>query len=144
MSRQVSITRSELALGELNLNDPTNGYYVSDDWRPGGVTWERYEAATSPFANGNTIVAQRKVNEDEIFTIYINAIDYTVYNTRLDALKLALSQFRYNLTINWDGNPITYEAVGAGDLVYEGDQVDPVLHKAGWHAFTITIPRRPK
>jgi hypothetical protein len=144
MSRQITITRTELSLEDLDLNDPTNGYFVSDDWRPGGVTWERYEASTSPFAHGSTIVAQRKVNQDEIFTVYINALDPEDYQDLLDALREALSQFRYFLTINWDGKIVTYEAVGAGDIVAEGDRVDPILHRAGWHPFTITIPRRPE
>lgn len=144
MSRQITISRDELSLDGLDLNDPTNGLFVSDDWRPGGVTWERYEASTSPFAHGSTIVAQRKVNQDEIFTVYINALNPITYADRLDTLKEALSQFRYFITINWDGKISTYEAVGAGDLVAEGDRVDPILHRAGWHPFTITIPRRPE
>lgn len=144
MSRQITITRTELGLSSLNLNDPTNGLFVSDDWRPGGVVWERYEASTSPFAHGTTIVAQRKINQDEIFTIYINALSSATYNARLSEIKEALSQFRYDITINWDGKSVSYGAVGAGDIVYEGDRVDPVLHRAGWHAFTITIPRRPE
>jgi len=144
MSRQITIFRDELSLSPLDLNDPTNGFYVSDDWRPGGVTWERYEASTSPFAHGSTIVAQRKVNQDEIFTVYINALDTATYFNKLDELKEALAQFRFFFTIEWDCKSVTFEAVGAGDIVSEGDRVDPVLHRAGWHPFTITIPRRPE
>lgn len=143
MSRQITISRDELSLTPLNLNDPTNGFYVSDDWRPGPTGWQRYEASTSPFAHGSTIVAQRKVNQDEVFTVYIYAPDSTSLNTRLNTLRAALAQFRYTLTINWDGKPVVYDAVGAGDIAVEGDRVDPVLHRAGWHPYTITIPRKP-
>lgn len=144
MSRQITISRTELSLSPLNLNDPTNGYFVSDDWKPGGVMWERYESATSPFSHGSTVVAQRKLNVDEIFTVYVFAKDQTTYTNRVQALRNAFAQFRYTVSVTWDYQTVVYDAVGAGDIQVANDTADPVLHRAGWHAFQITFPRQPK
>lgn len=143
MSRQITIGRFELGLPDLLLNDPTNGYYVSDEWSQGGVVWQRYEAASSPFANGETVVAQRKQNSDEIFTIYLNANDPADYQTKIDEIREAFSQYRYYIIIDWDGYAYSYEAAGAADITRAGN-VDPILHRAGWHAFQITVPRLPE
>ena len=144
MARQITVSRTELGLPPLNLNDATNGYYVSDEWKPGGVLWERHESATSPFAHGSTIIAQRKTNVEEIFTVYILASNQTEYNTRVNALRAAFAQFRYTVAINWDALTVTHQAVGAGDITVAGGNANPILHRAGWHAFEITFPRKPE
>lgn len=144
MSRQISVSRTELSLPPLTLNDPTNGYFVSDDWKPGGVLWERYESTPSPFAHGSTVVAQRKTNIDEVFTVYVFAKDQTSYTNKVEALREAFAQFRYTVTITWDYRTTVFNAVGAADIRVADDQADPVLHRAGWHAFQVTFPRQPE
>jgi len=143
MSRQITVSRTELSLPSLDLNDATNGYYVSDEWSQGGYIWQRYEASTSPFAHGETIVAQRLQNVDEIFTIYVFADTTATLNSRLDTLREAFSQYRYTLTIEWDGVEYIYDAAGAADI-RRADTVNPILHKAGWHSYQISVPRRPE
>lgn len=142
MSRQINVSRVELSLSDLQLNDPQNGLYVSDEWSQGGTVYQRYEASTSPFADGETVVAQRKQNTDQIFTIYINATSDLDYQTKLAELKAAFGQYRYFMTIEWDGIIYSYEAAGAADISRSGN-VDPILHKANWHAFQITVPTKP-
>lgn len=142
MSRQINVSRVELSLSNLQLNDPQNGLYVSDEWSEGGILYQRYEAATSPFADGETVVAQRKQNTDQVFTIYINATSNADYQNKINEVKAAFGQYRYDITIEWDGNIYSYEAAGAADIARSGN-VDPILHKANWHAFQITVPTKP-
>ena len=143
MSRQITITRTELGLGSLNLNDPAAGYYVSDEWSSGGVMWQRWNASGSPWVAGDRVVGQRQIGVDEIFTIYVKASTPAGIKAKIQTLATALGQYRYTLTINWDGATYTYSANGAGEVKVKDDQVDPLLHQAGWIALQITIPRDP-
>lgn len=143
MSRQITITRTELSLGDLNLQDPANGYYVSDDWSTGGVMWQRYTASDTPWVAGDRVVGQRRIGVDEVFTVYVKASTPAGLKAKLQTLATALSQYRYTLTINWDGATFTYQANGAGEIRAKGDNVDPQLLAAGWLPVQITIPRDP-
>lgn len=143
MSRQITLGRTELGLSALNLQDPTNGYYVSDVWQPGGIQWQRYNAAGSALANGDRVVGQRKVGVDEIFQVYVHAATPSGIKAKVQTIIDALSQFRYTLTITWDGATYNYQANGAGEVRYMDDAIDPVLFQAGWVGLEITIPRDP-
>lgn len=142
MSRQITIGRDELDLDPLNLNDPEAGYYVSDNWTNGGVVWQRYNAAASPWVHGDRVVGQRMTAVEETFTVYVYAPDPTDLRAKIETIAEALSQYRYTLDITWDGDEYNYTANGAGEL-HHADAVDPVLHRAGWVALQLTIPRDP-
>ena len=143
MSRQITIKRTELGLSDLNLNDPANGYFVGDEWLSGGVEWQRFLAAASPWVNGDRIVAQRQVSVDETFLIYIRAATPAGLKTKMNTIATALSQYRYQVTVEWDGATYTYNGNGAGEIRFRQGRVDPVLHKAGWVGVDITVPRDP-
>ena len=143
MSRQITIGRTELGLAPLALQDPANGYFVSDVWKPGGVLWQHYNAAGSAWVNGDRIVGQRKIGVDEVFDVYVQASTPAGLKAKIQAIVDALSQFRYTLTVSWDGANHNYQANGAGEIKYLDDAVDPVLHRAGWVGLEITIPRDP-
>ena len=61
----------------------------------------------------------------------------------MQTIATALSQYRYQMTINWDGATYTFACNGAGELQVRQGRVDPVLHQAGWTALDITVPRDP-
>lgn len=143
MSRQITITRTELGLGNLNLQDPTNGFYVSDEWKPGGVQWQHFKASESSFVDGARVVGQRRIGVDEIFTVYIYATTPAGLKAKMQTVIDALSQYRYTLTINWDGASYVFQANGAGEVRIKDDAVDPTLHAAGWTQLELTIPRDP-
>jgi hypothetical protein len=143
MSRQISVSRSEHGLSPLNLNDPEAGYYVSDEWSTGGIVWQRYNATSSPWVNGDRIVGQRLSNVDEIFTIYVHGANAADLKLKIETVIAAFSQYRYSLTINWDGATFNFMANGAADVKAKSDNIDPVLWAAGWHALEITVPREP-
>lgn len=143
MSRQITITRTELGLADLNLNDPAAGYWVSDDWKQGGVVWQRYLASSTAWVNGERTVGQRMAEVNETFTVYVNASTPSAIGNKIQTIATALSQYRYTVTINWDGDIYVYEANGAGEVQRAGGSVDPALHAAGWIALELTIPRQP-
>lgn len=142
-SRQVTIGRTGLGLADLNLDDPTNGFYVSDNWTPGGQTWQRYNATPSAWVNGDRVVGQRMIEQTEVFDVYINATTPAELKAKVQTIATALSQMRYTLTINWDGDSHSYTANGAGDFDIAQGGMDPDLHSIGWLTMTITITRDP-
>jgi hypothetical protein len=144
MSRQITISRDELGAAHLDLNNPSAGYYVSDDWRPGATEWQRYTATPSAWTNGERVVGQRKLSKEEIFTIYVHASTPAGLAAKIATIHEALAQFRYTLTIEWDGATTTYNANGAADIRYVDEKMDPILHVNGWAALEITIPRDPQ
>lgn len=143
MSRQLTISRTELGLPPLALNDPTAGYFLSDEWKPGSTTWHRYSASSSAWVHGDRTVAQRKLGTDEIFTVYIHGDNGAALTSLYSQLAAALGQFRYTFTIDDNGFTNTYTANGAGDITTAGGKADPMLSAAGWRAYEITIPRNP-
>lgn len=143
MSRQITIKRTELGLGDLTLNDPTNGYFVGDDWVTGGVEWQRYTASPSPWVYGDRVVAQRQTGTDETFLLYVRASTPSGLKAKIQTIATALGQYRYEAIINWDGATYTFVCNGAGDLRYRSNRVDPILHQAGWTALEITLRRDP-
>lgn len=142
-SRQIVIGRTGLSLADLNLNDPANGFYVSDNWTSGGQTWQRYNAKSSAWVNGDRVVGQRIMEQTEVFDIYIYASTPAGLKAKVQTLATALSQMRYSLVICWDGDTHTYTANGAGDLEIQTGGMDPDFHRAGWLTVTITITRDP-
>lgn len=140
MARQITITRDQLGLAPLALHNPDGGYFVSDDWQPGGIEWQRYTAATSAWAHGEFIVGQRLAAVETVFSLYIYAATPADIPAAIAPIKDALSQYRYTATIDWDGDVRTINATGAADIHTKEGNVDPVFHRAGWVALEITIP----
>ena len=143
MSRQITISRDELGLDPLDLHDLSAGFLVSDEWKPGGVLWQRFNSNGSAWVHGERLVGQRKIGVDEIFTIYISGGDAAGVRTRYLELVAALSQFDYTFTVEWDGAVFEFVANGAAEIHTKEDAVDPLLMLNGWQAYEITIPRRP-
>ena len=143
MARQITISRVELGMAPLELQDPDNGFYVSDEWKTGATQWQRYNAAGSAWVEGERIIGQRRISVDEIFTIYIHAGSAASMKTKENLVHQALSQYRYDFTISWDGADYNFTGNGAADIRRADDKVDPIMLKNGWSALEITIPRDP-
>jgi hypothetical protein len=80
---------------------------------------------------------------DEIFTVHVLSSTPAGLHERIQVIADALAQYRYMFTIDWDGDVRIYQGNGAGDLRVKDDNVDPVLHRAGWISLELTIPREP-
>lgn len=142
-SRQVTIGRAGLSLADLNLNDSTAGYYVTDNWVTGGQHWQHYNASPSAWVNGDRVVGQRLQSVTEVFDVYIWASTPAGLKAKIQTIATAISQLRYTLTINWDGDSYSFTANGAGDIDIQAGGIDPDMHANGWTQVTITIPRDP-
>jgi len=150
MSRQITINRDSIGLEPLILHNPQKGFYLSDEFSPSSISWQRYEASTSPFVNGERIIAQRKTNDETIFRLHLDVNGLKseailkskneIYQERFIELHQALSQKRFDYTVEWEGIVEVYNAAGAADIE---KVLDPVLTRAGWVSFVISIPTSP-
>lgn len=150
MNRQITIKRDSIGLEPLNLQDPLKGLYLSNEFSAPQIQWQRYEATPSPFVNGERIIAQRKTNDETIFRMHMNIngvgsetilkTKNEIYQEKFAELHQALSQQRFEYTVEINGLEYTYYAMGAADIE---PVVEEALAEAGWLSFVISIPTQP-
>lgn len=101
-----SVTRTSLALADLNLNDHT-AYYPSGDIFGSTVSWRR-TTVKSPFVESEfTTNRVRNLVEDKFAVNVIGADQVTMANN-ITTLINAFSQDNFNLTVQLDAQPYTY------------------------------------
>lgn len=119
----LTITRTELALATLNLNDP--GIYAIRSFNRGRVR-RRYNWAKSPYVEGATLVgAPRELVEMDL-AMDVEASTQADLQTRTATLFTAFSQTSYTLTYGLDGTtwawtcgPAEYDAgLASNDAVF--------------------------
>lgn len=101
-----TVTRSDLGLADLNINDNAD-YIVASEMLGSMVTWER-KTVSSPFVNGDVTVHRRRGNVSEKFAVYVLGATQTEIQTNIKTLIDAFNQNRFNLTITLDSTVYTY------------------------------------
>lgn len=102
----LQLTRSELGLSTLDLNDQVN-YIVAETLFGGQQSWNR-QTVKSPFVDGEFTVHRSMSQRQERVGIQVLGDTQTTLQTNLDALLTALSQFRFNLIWTADSVQRTY------------------------------------
>ena len=120
----LTITRAELSLATLNLNDP--GTYAIRSFDRGRVR-RRAQWARSPYVEGATQVGQVRDLVEMDLAMDVEATTQATLQTRLDTLYDAFSQSTYTLTYGLDGTtyawtcfPAEYDAALAATLTVFG------------------------
>lgn len=104
-----SVSRPELGLPDLNLNDHSKFYVSGADGAIFGSTvqWRR-QTAQSPFVEGQfTVNAVRDVVEDK-FAVEVLGTDQVSLQLNLQELVDAFSQSYFNVTMQLDNAVYTY------------------------------------
>lgn len=102
-----TVTRSDLGLADLNINDGTN-FKVSNEILGGTVTYDR-NVVSSPYVNGDITVHRRRANVQERFAVYVYGSSQAVLRANVKTLIDAFSQDTFNVTISLDSDPNTYQ-----------------------------------
>lgn len=108
------VSRPQLGLADLNINDHVNFILSSSSIFSGTVSWRRNQAQ-SPFVEGQVLVsAVRDLVQDQI-AIEVMAgktgsvsAGHSGLQANLKTLIDAFSQYNYNLSVQWDTIPYTY------------------------------------
>ena len=96
----LTVTRTELALATLNLNDP--GVYSIRSLNAGRVR-RRSTVARSPYIEGGTVVSTVRDIVEMDLALDVEATTQATLQTRLDTLLDAFQQSSYTVTYGLDG-----------------------------------------
>lgn len=111
MNLSVRVTRDELALADLQLNDGVK-YHTTPDIDPGQVSWRR-ESATSPYVDGEFTISRAKEESEGKVTIEVVATSQSLLRTYIGDLINAFTQEEFNLIFDIDGAVYTWTCEAA-------------------------------
>lgn len=136
----VTISRTLLGLGALQVNAPGSGFAVVS-LGPGTSTM-RLEYARSPVSNGAVLTNARADLRNSLLVVRCYGTPAQI-QTNLAAVEAAVRQRTYTITVTIDGVtdtwnclPATYARGSSG--TYNADRL-----LAGWQDLTLDIPRQP-
>lgn len=139
LALSVAVTRTQLGLSELNLNDHVNYYVAQQQFMGGTMTWTKNQI-TSPYVDGATTVNRTRGQVTEPVTIEVLGTSDTVLQTNMATLINAFSQDSYDLLI----------AIGAANYQYQCEAAD--VQQARWtvsgllfkqQQIVFQVPRQP-
>lgn len=120
ISLSVTISRSELGLSDLELNDGTT-YICTPEIEPGQITWRR-ERVQSPYVDGEFTVSRAKDDGEMRIIVDVLGATHSAIRTSIDTLIDAFTQSTFTLTIAIGGT--TYAWTGeAADYAMTWDHV---------------------
>lgn len=132
-----SVTRDELGMGDLNINDHTS-YALGVNILGGQVAWQKQQV-TSPYIDGDITITRRRPTVMETIEINVYGTNHSTLITRLKTLVQAFSQDTFNLGVSFNGTLRQYQCEAA-DYSIEYNQ--PKIHS---HQCLVrfSVPRNP-
>lgn len=106
----LTITRTLLALGDLNLNDHTN--FIAAPSTPGSVEWDRVQVS-APNVDDDITVHRRLKKITEEVPIEVKGSSDASLQTNLAALLAALKQASFTLTTTFNGTSYAWACEAA-------------------------------
>lgn len=137
-----SVTRTALALPDLDLEVLGTYQIIRDSTGPGGVTWRR-QTATSPYVHGRTLVnAVMDVGEASL-GIRVIGSNMAVLHSRLMTLLAAFEQYSYDLTVVISGETWRWRCECADYVVGDSGLFQDFHFRSLQQEVRFTIPREP-
>lgn len=137
MDLSVIITRTELALADLELN--AYPYVVSGEGiEPGQTELERHQAS-SPFVDGQYTVSSKRGQPNMVITLDVRGDTTTEINTNVATLIDAFDQDLFEIAVTIDGQTFRWR----------GERADRGVgwRRERWHAYIVRaafqFPRHP-
>lgn len=139
MTLSGSITRTELSLSALALNDDN---YSIVEWGPGELTWRR-SSVGSPFVDGTYLVNAVKDQMSVSARIRVTGSNKGDCMNKVGTLLRAFEQSSYTLTVIVDGTTFSYACEPADWSWGEGGQFQKFHNEAYKQEIGLMIPRLP-
>jgi hypothetical protein len=102
-----SVTRSDLGLLDLDINDLVN-YRVSSEIMGSMVTFDR-KIVSSPYVNGDVTVHRRRGNVNEKFSVLVYGDEQNDLQINVSELINAFTQNSFNLSFGLDSTIWSYK-----------------------------------
>lgn len=132
------VSRDNLALSDLDINDKTNYVVAGPEVFGGNVTWDRKQVS-SPVVDGEVTTYRRKMNVQDNLAVYVSADTQANLFTKIRTLIDAFTQDRYTLQFNIGGAVIQWDCESADYSV----QIDNAHMKAMYAKVTFMFIRKP-
>lgn len=140
ISVSCSITRTELALADLNLSDSSN--YKLIGIGPGTLEWNR-QYASSPYVHGEVLVNAVKSQGNLPLSVRCLGSTQSSREANVAALCRALEQFIYNLTVTVEGVTYTWQCDPADYSLDDKGEISKFHRLAKQTVVTAQVPRHP-
>jgi hypothetical protein len=140
LSVSALVSRTSLALADLDVNDHSK-YVVAGPMAFGGaVNWDRKQVNV-PWVHGDFTVQRRMTNVTESITFYVAGTSIADLDTNLGAIKDAFMQDRYTfqLVVGGANHAWDCEAADVTQVLYDTAHV---YNK--YVAITFAVPRKPR
>lgn len=136
------VTRTELALGNLTLNDSTYRVIRQAGWGPGDIEWDR-QTVESPFIHGDFLVNAKKTQVTAPLGIRVTGSSRTDCQNKLATLLRAFEQFSYFISFTLEGVTWTWLCQPADYSVGDGGALQPFHLMSNKQEVRFSIPRYP-
>lgn len=135
----VKITRDELALADLEINDFVD-YYVTNEFLGGSVSWNRVRA-TGPFTDGGPEISATRDPVNEPLGVEILGSSTADALAKLAVLTTALHQRNFDMKVRVSGTLVLHYSCNRADsqLIWTGPRAI-----AGQLQAKFTVPRQPR
>lgn len=141
LTLDVQVNRTELALAELDIQDPANGYSVVK-LGPGATSWRR-DTVKSPWVHGETLIHAVKDVQIAPLTVRVSGSSAAQKETRLGILLDAFSQFTYSIGVAINGVAYVWYCQPADWSTGEGGELSKFHEMAHITEVEFSIPRNP-
>lgn len=136
-----AITRGELGLADLALQDLANGYEVIE-FGPGSRSW-RKETVKSAYVHGETLVSAVMDVQVAPLKMRVRGSTHAIADSRLKTVLDAFSQFVYSIGVVIDGVTWIWTCQPADISVGESGDINKFQWMAKMFEVTASIPRNP-
>lgn len=130
------ITRTNLGLGFLNINDGVN-YSMTDRIMGGTVSWDRNQV-NSPWVDGDVTVFRRRGNVTDSIGFNVYGANHGEIRNNLVILVDGFSQDEFSIFLTMDGATYQYECETA-DYTLDWDYK---MH-SNMATINFQVPRKP-
>jgi hypothetical protein len=134
--KTVQVTRTLLALSNLNINDEGTYFLLEDGLEPGGVTWRRDEVE-SKYTDGSYEVGAVKEDARASYGVAVKAATQTALHTAVAAIVAAFTQRTFTLQVTIDSISTAYTCKRANyEVSWEGPWIDDAFEPIAVIAFS--------
>lgn len=133
-----TVTRTELGLGVLHLNDHVN-YILDDEILGGSTSWQR-QTTKSPYVDGEFTVNRVLGDVEERISLDVLSDNHIGLQANIVQLVKAFSQARYTLTMYVDDSVWAYDCEAA-DYTVGWEKTRRMVHRS---TVQLLVRRSPK
>jgi hypothetical protein len=138
LSVAAHVTRSQLGLANLSINDHSTYAIAGPAIMTGGVSWDRKQV-NAPWVDGDITVARRRQNVQEALNVYVTGSSTSNMMGNVRTLRDAFIQDRYTLQITVGSEQQAWDCEAADySVLYDTAHVHALLV-----VVTFQIPRKP-